>query len=121
MEVCNLDKTYSLTDKWLNRTLTQEDVFDWVVKQRGHERLYTSIESDHVAKCMHHIYLWHMRVDGREGLGHFLTAVIRNDFMEACFRADDTNSKVLPLYASFLYNIAPMDYKVQRKALEVKS
>ena len=112
----------SLADKWLNRTLTQEDVFNWLVKQHECLILMASGRVTHVAMCMHHIYLWHMRIDGHEqGLGGFLTAVIRNDFMDACLRADSTNRVVLSLYARFLRTVAPKDYKVQRKVLEVKS
>jgi len=39
--------------------------------------------------------------------GDFLTAVLQNDFMEACGRADATNRDLLFDYALFLYNDAP--------------
>ena len=39
--------------------------------------------------------------------GDFLTAVITNNFSEACARADDENLENLPAYAAFFYNEAP--------------
>lgn len=39
--------------------------------------------------------------------GDFLTAVVSNDLMEACGRADDENIANLPAYAAYFYNEAP--------------
>jgi len=39
--------------------------------------------------------------------GHFLTAVLENDLMEAIARADETNVQCLKAYAMWLYNQAP--------------
>lgn len=39
--------------------------------------------------------------------GRFLSAIIRNDFMEACRCADYVNQSRLCDYAKFLYNHAP--------------
>lgn len=39
--------------------------------------------------------------------GHFLTAVLSNNLIEACKRADSTNLTLLPAYASYLYNDVP--------------
>lgn len=69
---------------------------------------FTLDDLDHIAMCMHHIYRWYY-----EGysIGDFLTAVVRNDFNNACFLADDVNRKALYLYALFLANKIPLDYK----------
>jgi len=40
-------------------------------------------------------------------VGHFLTALIANDLMEATARADDTTMKNLRTLCQFLYNFAP--------------
>ena len=40
--------------------------------------------------------------------GHFLTAVLNNDLMDACGRADDENSKNIRAYCGYLYNEAPI-------------
>lgn len=40
--------------------------------------------------------------------GHFLTAVLSNDLMEACRRADDVNRYRLFDYCSWLYSYAPV-------------
>jgi len=39
--------------------------------------------------------------------GGFLLAVLCNDLMDACLRADATNINRLPDYVNFLYNSAP--------------
>lgn len=39
--------------------------------------------------------------------GDFLVAVLCNDLMEACGRADETNLRNLPAYCAYLYNQAP--------------
>ena len=69
-------------------------------------------EIEHISMCMEHIQRWYF-----EGypIGDFLTAVVRNDFSEACFQADGTNRKALYLYALFLSNKLPYDYR--KKAL----
>ena len=39
--------------------------------------------------------------------GDFLTALLSNDFMEACGRADEHNLAALSAWAVYLYNYAP--------------
>lgn len=45
-------------------------------------------------------------MDGRL-VGNFLTAVLKNNFVEACLRADDINRCALFQIAAFLYEDAP--------------
>ena len=80
--------------------------------ERNNESWLTPNELDHVATCMEHIQRWYY-----EGypLGGFLTAVVRNDLLEACFRADDINIRALKLYAYFLTWNLPADWR--QKAL----
>lgn len=40
--------------------------------------------------------------------GHFLTAIICNDLKEACARADGRNIGIIPAYAAWFYNHAPI-------------
>ena len=40
--------------------------------------------------------------------GNFLCALLTNDFLEACARADEKNLAALPVWASLLYNLAPI-------------
>lgn len=47
-------------------------------------------------------WIWHGHPPG-----HFLTALLRNDFIGVCNRADTTNIALLREYAMFLYNAAP--------------
>ena len=46
-------------------------------------------------------------VNQRIPTGSFLRAVICNDLMEACGRADDYNQSMIYLYVKYLYNEAP--------------
>ena len=41
--------------------------------------------------------------------GHFLTAVLSNDLLEACKRGDAPNQAALANYIGFLYHHAPLD------------
>lgn len=65
-------------------------------------------EIDHITMCMQHIYSWYAE---DYPLGNFLTAVVRNNFSEACMRADTANRKALYLYALFLANKLDVDYR----------
>jgi len=106
----------SVWNKFVEKTLTKTDIKVWL-KQQGQikflieRQALTEKNLDHIAMCMHHIYLAYHNIIPPTGLGHFLTAVIQNDLVEACGRADSTNRLVLPLYATFLYNCVPMDYR----------
>jgi hypothetical protein len=44
--------------------------------------------------------------DGRP-TGQFLQAIICNDLLEACGRADDENIRIIPIFVSYFYNEAP--------------
>lgn len=91
--------------------MEQSDIRKWVeanAKGLMPSTEFTSAELDHIAMCMHHIYKWYYEYYPIED---FLTAVVRNDFTEACFQADDINRKALYLYALFLANKIPLDYR----------
>ena len=42
-------------------------------------------------------------------VGHFLTAVLENNLVNAIGYADEENLDNLPAYTNYLYNYAPMD------------
>jgi len=54
----------SLYEKWMKRTLTVEDIKVWL-KEQGYIRFLLEKEVldeerlNHVATCMHHVYLWY--------------------------------------------------------------
>ena len=109
-----------LHGKWLDQTLEQRDIKTWLLQQTHIKELMkadllTDKDVDHVANCIHHIYGWY---HGKQNLGHFLTAIVENNLMEACGRADTANTLCLPIYAMYLYNYAPDDYKQKAKPLE---
>jgi hypothetical protein len=90
--------------------MNRNDINHWVIESAEGlmpESQFTPKELDHVAMCMEHIDKWYYE---DYPIGDFLTAVVRNDFIGACFRADDTNRKALYLYALFLRNKMPPDY-----------
>jgi len=95
------------------------EIRNWVVANAEGlmpEITFTLEETDHIAMCMEHIYKWYHE---DYPIGDFLTAVVRNDFSEACFQADNINRKALYLYALFLANKIPFYYR--QKALGVKT
>ena len=69
-------------------------------------------ELDHVAMCMEHIQKWYYE---DYPLGHFLTAVVNNNLIEAVFHADDVNIRALKLYAWFLTWQLPADWTKKGK------
>jgi len=69
-------------------------------------------ELDHVATCLEHIQRWYYE---DYPLGGFLRAVVRNDLLEACFRADEINIRALKLYAYFLTWNLPADWREKAK------
>lgn len=99
--------------------MNQSDIRQWVeanAKGLMPQIPLTLDELDHLAMCMHHIYKWYHE---DYPIGVFLTAVVRDNFTEACFQADDTNRKALYLYALFLANKLPMDYR-KKATIKVK-
>ena len=93
-----------------------KELRNWVVSNAEGlmpETPLTEEEIDHIAMCMHHIYLWYAE---DYPLGHVLTAVVRNNFSEASFKADAINRKALYLYALFLANKFGSDYRDKAKA-----
>lgn len=99
---------YNLNRKWVEQTLTKEDIAEWVKLQSTTHLSQNEIQ--HVANGMHNIYnAYHAKTISY--LGRFLTAVVQNNLREAIFRADNTNTKALRLYVYFLYRVAPNDYK----------
>ena len=95
----------------ITKIRAESQIRDWVeqnAKGLMPELPLLADELDHIAMCMHHIYRWY-----HEGypIGDFLTAVVQNNFMEACLHADDVNRKAFYLYALFLANKIPFDYR----------
>jgi len=84
---------------------------------RNNEPNLTSEELDHVAMCCDHITKWYY-----EGypVGDFLTAVVRNDLIEAVFQADDVNIRALKLYAWFLTWNLPADWRTRGQGKKVE-
>ena len=111
-----------LYNKFMDQTLSKEDIIIWLkdqglVKHLVEHGALTEKDLEHAAECMWHIYLWYWK---NLPVGHFLTAVLENDFIEACCRADSTNKMLLPMYALFLYNHVPIDYREKiNKVIEV--
>lgn len=106
--------------EWIKGTLTKEDIATWL-KQNLNKRDILILKGlpygtdkkyeenfEHLLDCLWSIYNWYTK---NWQPGHFLSAILRNDFMEATGRADDINVKMLDIYAKFLYNEVPGDYK----------
>jgi len=50
-------------------------------------------------------------------LGSFLEGVVKNDFIKAVTNADPVNFRCLAVYARFIFNIMPKDYREKAKLL----
>jgi len=70
------------------------------------EQSFTDEELDHVTMGCEHLYEW---ATTDRTLGHFLAAVVDNNFRVACTKADIINRKALYLYAMFMFNRMPAD------------
>jgi len=86
--------------------------------ERNNEPNLTPDELDHVAMCCDHIMKWYY--DGYP-LGHFLTAVVRNNLIEATLQADDINIRALKLYAWFLTWNLPADWRAKGQGRKVET
>ena len=70
----------------------------------------------HVEHCLG-VLIDFMR--GQDTGSHFISAVVRNDLLDAATRADGANSKALAMYAKFLYNHVPQTLvKLRKEELE---
>jgi len=64
---------------------------------------------NHVSKICHKILKWY---NGRMVyLGDFLQYLLLDEFVNVAGMADKTNKRLLDVYASFLYNIVPINYQ----------
>jgi len=91
--------------------MERKDIREWVeanAKGLMPTTYFSPEDLDHVSMCMEHIHKWYFE---NYPLGDFLTAVVRNDFMYACLKADMVNQKALYLYAMFMANKIPGDYR----------
>ena len=90
--------------------MNRQDIRTWLERNATMmpETRFTADDLDHVAECMEHLVRWYFE---DYPLGDFLTAVVKNNFTEACFRADEPNRKALYLYALFLYNKMPAEWR----------
>ncbi|KKN29582.1 hypothetical protein LCGC14_0842500 [marine sediment metagenome] len=86
--------------------MNRDEIRDYI--ERNNETDLTPDELDHVAMCLEHISKWYYE---DYPLGGFLTAIVKNDLMEAVFQADHINSRALKLYAYFLTWNLPADWR----------
>lgn len=91
--------------------MTRQQIEKWALGESETD-LLTPEETKHVIDCLEALMRWYWK---HIPCGHFLTAVIQNDFNEACGRADGTNRKVLTLYNKFLFNCIPADFRQKAK------
>jgi hypothetical protein len=94
-----------LTQKWGNKTLTADDIYNYLLSNISAASYHNFGTVLHVADLCHQIYLW--STGQEEYLDEFLESIVKNDLFEAAHRADDKNRTALWLYVAVLYNIAP--------------
>ncbi len=87
--------------------MSYTEIREYLERNNG-ETYLTPDELDHVAMCCESISKWYHE---DYPLGSFLSAVVRNDLIQAVFLADDINLKALKLYAWFLTWNIPDDWR----------
>jgi hypothetical protein len=71
---------------------------------------------EHVEYCLKVLINFYR---GEDPGGHFISAVVRNDLLDAVAHADGANSKALRMYALFIYNHIPLQLvKLRKEELE---
>jgi len=88
----------------------ESEIRKWV-REEPEGRSLSIEETAHVVTCLRDIVLWYGGGLPDYDLDPFMIAVVKNDFMRACGEADDINRKILPLYAKFLFNNLPGDWR----------
>jgi len=98
---------------------TLEEIEEWLrtelTPDKREKRNITDEDMQQILRCLHSIAKWYWT--GEEVLGHFLTYVVQNDFIKASTQADGSNVKALDVYARFLYNRLPSDWRLKALAL----
>ena len=93
----------------LEKDLNEAKIKEWCT-QFGEFNKLRRPDKDHIVNQLCTIVKWYDGKRSLSDLGHFLKAVIQNDFINATCRADLANYRCLCVYAKFLYNMIPMDY-----------
>lgn len=100
-----MSKELDETRAGLRRRFPDEEAVDAVVRspywtEIGHE------DRAHIVRCCDALVRFY--TGEVPYLGDFLTAVVKNDLMEAFRRADDANTKYMWCYCAFIYNEIPL-------------
>lgn len=99
---------------------TEDEIREWLLNelspQQRENRNITDEDLADILRCLHDLASWYW--DKNVTLGHFLTYVVQNDFVKASTQADGSNVKALDIYARFLYNRLPEDWRKHGLALE---
>ena len=98
----------------MEHNISRKDVEEYCLQFQTYRLLHKD-EKQHVVGNLMHIVNWYH--DKPYGFGHFLTAVVEDKFSAAVCRADTTNLKCIELYAKFMYNMMPQDYKLKAALL----
>lgn len=99
IEEKDLAKRKVMMEEWINQNSAERPTIE---------------EVDHIIDCFETIYNWYEK---SWSPGGFTTAVLKNDFKEACFHADQINRKNLYIYALFLHWHIPNNYHKKVKDL----
>ena len=104
---------YKLTDKWVAKTLTEEDIGKYLYENIHAFQYHDAETITHVSECCFQIYQW--STNQIPYMGDFLNAIVKDNLTEAAHRADAMNRTALWLYVAVLYNIAPAGWKNPNK------
>jgi len=98
---------------------TVKEIRAWLLTELTADvRKKRNIDDDdfkNILRCLHDLASWYW--EQNIVLGHFLTYVVKNDFVRASTQADSSNVKALDVFARFVYNRLPSDWRQKGQAL----
>lgn len=104
------------------REINKEQLRTWAINQIPEERIdLITIVTDkteeeiinHVTTCLEHLCRWYN--DPTAYIGKFVRYLLLNDFTSTVGMADSVNTRLLDVYATFIYQYLPGDYKEKAK------
>lgn len=98
----------------MNRLMENSQIREWLERElpekTREERNMKEEDLNEIERLLKDLNDWYYD-PVHTSLGHFLTYVVKNDFVNASCQADSTNVKALDVYARFVYNRLPKDWR----------
>jgi len=87
------------------------DLEKWLDQFELYKKIEKEEDKTHIRATIRGMMVWYDT--GIVTFGHFVTYMLKNNFVEAVCHADKVNRNCLELYAKFLWNIMPINYNLK--------